>query len=193
MDKCLVKGCKNHRTDGAFVGDLCMPCHSMLTEGKLMPSDAWFVEECHRLVARGGRLVANGLAEFLQTWRDLPEIVGYVKPSFDIWLANQLQRMNAAGSWPVVAEDADAWQPMASAPRDGTLVDLWTVRGTRVSNVSFVRAEQVNPKYAKGGVWEHLAQDGWRLSVTQDACLQEDQFTHWKHITGPNGQRHPQG
>lgn len=42
--KCLVKGCENHSHEGKFVGELCNPCHIMLTEGKVSPSNAWFVE-----------------------------------------------------------------------------------------------------------------------------------------------------
>jgi len=31
--KCIVKGCTNHAHEGAFVGDLCAPCHTMITTG----------------------------------------------------------------------------------------------------------------------------------------------------------------
>jgi hypothetical protein len=31
--KCLVKGCTNHSDQGTFIGNLCHPCHSMLTTG----------------------------------------------------------------------------------------------------------------------------------------------------------------
>jgi hypothetical protein len=31
--KCLVKGCQNHQGEGGFVGDLCSPCHRMITQG----------------------------------------------------------------------------------------------------------------------------------------------------------------
>lgn len=43
--KCLVKGCTNHSHEGIFIGELCKPCHIMLSEGKVSPSTAWFVEE----------------------------------------------------------------------------------------------------------------------------------------------------
>lgn len=33
--KCLVKGCTNTNDQGRFIGDLCAPCHDMLTSGKL--------------------------------------------------------------------------------------------------------------------------------------------------------------
>ncbi|MDD3885189.1 MAG: hypothetical protein PHW66_09720 [Gallionella sp.] len=32
---CLVKGCENHSSQGKFVGDLCLPCHTMLTTAKI--------------------------------------------------------------------------------------------------------------------------------------------------------------
>lgn len=73
------------------------------------------------------------------------------------------------------------WQPMATAPRDGTEVDLWsTAVERRVANVRFIRAAEVNVRYAPGGVWAHLGQDGWRTSRTDDAILLESQFSHWR-------------
>ena len=45
MDKCIVLGCTNHQGEGRFVGELCAPCYTMLTQGKKMPSDAWFAKE----------------------------------------------------------------------------------------------------------------------------------------------------
>lgn len=41
--KCIVKGCNNCSHEGRFIGDLCAPCYTMLTTGKLNPSNAWFV------------------------------------------------------------------------------------------------------------------------------------------------------
>jgi len=32
--KCIVKDCENHTHQGAFVGVLCMPCHTFLTTGE---------------------------------------------------------------------------------------------------------------------------------------------------------------
>jgi hypothetical protein len=31
MKKCLVKDCPNHAHEGTFIGELCAPCHTMLT------------------------------------------------------------------------------------------------------------------------------------------------------------------
>jgi len=33
-DKCIVYGCQNHKHQGSFEGDLCAPCHRMLTTGE---------------------------------------------------------------------------------------------------------------------------------------------------------------
>ena len=30
---CVVKGCTNARHQGSFVGDLCSPCHNIITTG----------------------------------------------------------------------------------------------------------------------------------------------------------------
>ncbi len=32
-EKCIVHGCQNHKGEGGFVGDMCGPCHCMLTTG----------------------------------------------------------------------------------------------------------------------------------------------------------------
>lgn len=34
-NKCIVHGCLNHKHQGIFTGDLCMPCHNMLTSGEV--------------------------------------------------------------------------------------------------------------------------------------------------------------
>ncbi|WP_157639945.1 hypothetical protein [Burkholderia ubonensis] len=94
MEKCIVKGCLNHRHQGRFIGDLCSPCHAMLTEGKYIPSSAWFALEGRR--AQRAEVDAT-LAEYLEAWRKLPEVPGYVKASFDIWLGQQLERAQASG------------------------------------------------------------------------------------------------
>lgn len=92
MEKCIVKGCKNHRHQGRFVGELCAPCHGMLTEGKFVASTAWFASE--GLQAQRADVLAQA-TQFLDAWRALPDIQGYIKPSFDVWLAAELKRAAA--------------------------------------------------------------------------------------------------
>ena len=42
--KCIVRGCVNHQHQGRFVGELCGPCHNMLTTGKLGNGDTFIHE-----------------------------------------------------------------------------------------------------------------------------------------------------
>ena len=42
--KCLVKGCKNQKGQGGFIGEICSPCYDILVSGKIKPSNAWFVK-----------------------------------------------------------------------------------------------------------------------------------------------------
>lgn len=37
-NECMVKGCTNKKHEGNFVGDMCVPCYEMITEGKMNPS-----------------------------------------------------------------------------------------------------------------------------------------------------------
>jgi len=39
--KCIVKGCENHANQGVFVGDLCLPCHTFITTGEGVYSQAY--------------------------------------------------------------------------------------------------------------------------------------------------------
>lgn len=39
--KCIVLGCSNSKGEGTFVGDICGPCHYMLTSGVVSPSTNW--------------------------------------------------------------------------------------------------------------------------------------------------------
>ena len=45
--KCIVKGCTNYQGQGYFVGDLCAPCHRMLTTGNAAHNNT-FVGELHQ-------------------------------------------------------------------------------------------------------------------------------------------------
>jgi len=70
---------------------------------------------------------------------------------------------------------------MASAPRDGTEIDLWSrVSQSRLCCIRFIKAADVDARYAPGGDWAHLAQDGWRRSKEDDSTLCDEQFTHWR-------------
>lgn len=40
-NKCIVYGCRNHKNEGMFVGEMCSPCYSMITTGKITHSDSF--------------------------------------------------------------------------------------------------------------------------------------------------------
>lgn len=46
-DKCVVKGCTNHRHQGKFLGDLCTPCYHMLMSGEIQHG-ATFIHDMER-------------------------------------------------------------------------------------------------------------------------------------------------
>jgi hypothetical protein len=39
--KCIVKDCENHKHEGGFVGNLCIPCHEFITTGEGVYSQAY--------------------------------------------------------------------------------------------------------------------------------------------------------
>lgn len=43
MKKCLVYGCPNHDNEERFVGNLCAPCHKMLTTGDIAIHNGNFI------------------------------------------------------------------------------------------------------------------------------------------------------
>ena len=40
-DKCIVHNCKNHKGEGTFHGDICMPCYKIITTGVIGPTDSF--------------------------------------------------------------------------------------------------------------------------------------------------------
>lgn len=81
------------------------------------------------------------------------------------------------------------WQDIESAPRDGTPVDLWSTAGVRLTDVRWLRGAQADPeRCGPGGIWEHLAMDGWRLpDQTREGCgcLAEECLSHWMPLPAP--------
>ena len=57
FDKCIVKGCQNHRTQGKFIKDLCWPCYDMLSTGEVMHGDTWI----HQLVQQKSEFYCAGM------------------------------------------------------------------------------------------------------------------------------------
>lgn len=79
-------------------------------------------------------------------------------------------------------EQETTWQAFATVPRDGTLIDLWNGLN-RILNVRYLRADEVDVRFAPGGCWAHLARDGFRRDATDDAVLVEDGLTHWRRVS----------
>lgn len=100
-------------------------------------------------------------------------------------LAQERARLHAV-KHPAVSSvevaDPFGWQLYATAPRDGTLVDIWSSSGggSRLMNVAFRLARDIDEKYAPGGDWEHLGQDGWRSSSMSSDVYVDKNFTHWR-------------
>jgi len=59
-EKCLVAGCPNTRDQGVFEGDLCMPCHIMITQGKIVSPGVTFIHDmADRLKELADQLAAS--------------------------------------------------------------------------------------------------------------------------------------
>ena len=58
--KCIVKGCTNHKEQGEFVGDLCKPCHTMITTGEIGSTNSFLKTVNEQEVAK----VKNELDDF---------------------------------------------------------------------------------------------------------------------------------
>ncbi len=43
--KCLVNGCENYSNQSQMIGDLCAPCHHMLTKGKIISPGNTFIHK----------------------------------------------------------------------------------------------------------------------------------------------------
>lgn len=68
-ETCLVHGCDNKRSEGQFAGYLCLPCFNMLNEGRIAPSNAYFVKEIERLRKRVSELEPDaGSGIWQQPW-----------------------------------------------------------------------------------------------------------------------------
>lgn len=46
--KCMVRGCPNESDYGTFIGDLCFPCYTTITTGKISPHSMSFISALKR-------------------------------------------------------------------------------------------------------------------------------------------------
>lgn len=95
MTKCIVKNCQNHTDQGQFVGEVCKPCHIGLLDGSIQRQPAAAAQTALHVAMQG----------MLNAWQALPPAFG--KPSFDIWVQQQLD--NAVNA-PVTAGEEDSQQ-----------------------------------------------------------------------------------
>lgn len=49
--KCIVAGCNNRFGEGVFHGELCSPCHRMITTGVVQPQGETFIHSMRRTLA----------------------------------------------------------------------------------------------------------------------------------------------
>lgn len=114
---------------------------------------------------------------------DLPEGMTDSTDAVETALIAERELREAVAAFRPQSAPANAWLPFSSVPRDGTPVDLWCEeRQARVLNVRFLRAEEVDYRFAKGECWAHLATDGFRTGTQDTAVLVEEGFTHWRRV-----------
>ena len=59
INKCLTKGCKNHKGQGLFVGDLCSPCHKTTITGNIHHAGITFIHEMNRELKKANELLSE--------------------------------------------------------------------------------------------------------------------------------------
>lgn len=82
------------------------------------------------------------------------------------------------------ADEADGWRTMESAPKDGTVIDVWrqyyikgkSVRGSRLTNISWARDR-----------WVDEDEDG--IEWGPDQYEQECRATHWRPLPAQPSKR----
>lgn len=83
---------------------------------------------------------------------------------------------------------SDGWRDIATAPRDGTIVDLFTDQGSRLPNRQWLTGAERDPeRCGPGKPWERLRMDGWAIAGSKQgcACLAEKHLTHWRPLPAP--------
>ncbi|QIG71619.1 hypothetical protein EVB94_148 [Rhizobium phage RHph_TM40] len=67
--KCLVKGCMNESDQGTFIGDLCLPCHDMITTGKIHHTNPTFIGDLQRQIGKYDK-IAKFHQQFMEVMKD---------------------------------------------------------------------------------------------------------------------------
>lgn len=95
MTKCIVKGCRNHKHEGEFVGVLCAPCHSMLTTGRIEPG-ATFVHHLNTEIREARNEAAVVRRAYLHERQRATTAVAALQP-FNLELAERLDALEYRG------------------------------------------------------------------------------------------------
>lgn len=70
------------------------------------------------------------------------------------------------------------WQPIATAPKDGNAVDLWSSKGYRYPNAAWDIAEYaIGPEDEDGYGWTDTSHHG--------SIMDYGPFTHWMPLPAP--------
>ncbi len=59
--KCIVFGCSNHKHEGTFEGDMCLPCFRYITTGKIGLTDSFLGELAGRQHCNCGKELLPGV------------------------------------------------------------------------------------------------------------------------------------
>ena len=81
---CIVKGCRNHRGEGLFIGELCSPCHTFITTGEGKYSQAY----------RNSQREWQGLT-YAEMWTLVDEHLKYQLESYEVRVFNLIRAVEA--------------------------------------------------------------------------------------------------
>lgn len=96
-----------------------------------------------------------------------------------MWVQDSSPYRAAAALLSILDAREPDWQPIETAPKDGTPVDLWMKSGGRLTNVLWVSV--VPAEILHNDCWL----PGWKYSALEFQILPEEQFSHWRHISPP--------
>lgn len=68
---CIMKGCTNQKYQGRFIGNLCVPCYRMITEGKIGYGETWI----HKLKNKKENIRKKGPTKVIEECSELIKAV----------------------------------------------------------------------------------------------------------------------
>lgn len=72
------------------------------------------------------------------------------------------------------------WQPIETAPKDGTIADMWCALGFRRENIRWVDEQREGVKHPS------CIMDGWKdREMDAWGSYKETSFTHWMPLPEP--------